>query len=521
MSGRRWVLTAAQMREADRYTTEKLGMPVLELMECAGQGLAESLLDRFAPERGASVLVMCGKGNNGGDGMVAARLLRKAGCKVTVLLLGKARDLKGPARTQWTRLANPAIPRFEVDNPTSMAGRQDRIAGFDLLVDALLGTGARGPLDPLLNAACEALNLSGKPVIAVDLPTGVDATTGEAQPEAVRAALTVSFAYPKFGHLLHPGRAHCGQLDVVDIGIPEEALPEGAHAFEVLTPRGAQSLLPHRPEDAHKGDMGRILIVGGSAGMLGAPALAARAALRTGSGLATVCVPRSLYDPLAPLLLEATALLCEESPGRTHTAAAAGAILVQLKTADALALGPGLSRSPDAGELARALVAGSTAPVVLDADGLNAFEGRTDELKPRRAPAVLTPHAGELARLAGLSRPEVESRRLSLPLECAQRWNAVVVLKGSPTVIASPDGRARLNPTGNAGMATGGVGDVLTGMIASLLGRGMDAFDAASLAAYLHGLAGDLAVGETGRESLLASDLLAYLPEAFLNLEGI
>ncbi|MBI5838362.1 MAG: NAD(P)H-hydrate dehydratase [Candidatus Eisenbacteria bacterium] len=512
------VLTAEEMRAADAHTIETLGVPVLTLMERAGAGVAAALRARFEPARGCAVTLLCGRGNNGGDGMVAARHLRKAGCRPTVLLLGRAKDLAGPNRTNWARLEKAGVPRFEVADETALARHAKKIQGAELLVDAILGTGARGPLEGVVLAACRAMNAVPAPRVAADVPTGVDATTGEAQAGAVRAELTVTFAFPKPGHLLHPGRAFCGSVEVVDIGIPEAAIPGGERRLEAFAPSDAAALMPRRAPTAHKGDMGRVRIVGGGPGMLGAPALAARAALRAGAGLVTVCVPHALYEALAPLLLEATAALHAESAERTHTGRAAGAILVELEHDDALALGPGLTRHPEAAELARALVAKARVPMVVDADGLNAFEGRTELLARAGAPVVITPHAGEFARLAGLSRGEVERARLELATDHAKRWNVTVMLKGAPTVVAAPDGRVRLNPTGNAGMATGGSGDVLTGVLVALLGRGLSAFDAASLAAFLHGLAGDLARDELGEESLVAGDLVAHLPGAFLAL---
>jgi len=414
------VLTAGQMRTADAHAIEKLKIPVLTLMERAGAGLARALRAHFEGPRGEHVVILCGRGNNGGDGMVAARHLKKSGGRVTVLLLGRARELTGPNRTNWARLAAAKIPRFEVPDEAALARHARRLEQADMLVDALLGTGARGPLEGLMRAACQELNAAPGARVAADLPTGVDATTGEAQPDAVRAALTVTFAFPKPGHLLYPGRGHCGAVEVVDIGIPESAVPAAERRLAVLTPGEAAALLPRRAPTANKGDVGRIRIVGGGPGMLGAPALAARAALRSGAGLATVCAPHGLYDALAPLLLEATAALFAESAERTHTARAAGALLLDLEGADALALGPGLTRHPEAAELARALVARAHLPTVLDADGLNAFEGRADLLRGAAGPLVLTPHVGEFARLSGLSREEVERGRL----EVAPRYAA-------------------------------------------------------------------------------------------------
>ena len=517
-----YVLDAARMRAVDARATGELGLTVAALMERAGEGLAGHVRAHFEAPRGERVWVLCGRGHNGGDGMVAARHLRKTGSRVSVLLVGaRARDLKGAPRACWSRLKTLKVPCFEAPEAASVAKFAARLGEADLIVDALLGTGARGPLEGAMRAACDAIRAAGAPVVSADLPTGVDATTGECQPEAVKARLTVTFAFPKLGHLLQPGRSRCGTLEIVDIGIPESLLSAEDRRFEVLTPQAVSALLPRRPPSAAKGDVGRVRIVGGAPGMLGAPALAARAALRAGTGLVSVSIPRALYPALAPLLLEATATLYDGSDAHSHTYLALEAHLRDLESTDALALGPGLSRQREAAQLAALLVRRARLPIVLDADGLNAFEGHAETLAQRTCPLVLTPHAGELARLARMSREEVERARLSLPSECAGAWNAVVLLKGSPTVVSDPAGRTRLNPTGNAGMATAGSGDVLTGIVASLLGRGLSPFDAASVAAYVHGFAGDLAREAVGEESLVASDLLLYLPEALKTLHGL
>jgi NAD(P)H-hydrate epimerase len=346
----------------------------------------------------------------------------------------------------------------------------------------------------------------------------VDADTGAIARRAVRADLTVTFGCPKRGHFLYPGRAFAGALEVVDIGIPAERMGDAGSAVRIATGPGMAALLPARDPRAHKGSVGRVLIAGGSVGLTGAVALAAHAATRAGAGYVQAAVPRSLNDILEVKLTEEMTLPMPETPERTLAAAALEPLLARAAEADVVALGSGMSRHREAADLARRIVAETDRPLVIDADGLNAFDGHTEALTLGPAPRVLTPHLGEMSRLCGVTTAALESRRIDAAREWAQRWRSVVVLKGAPTVTASPEGEATVNPTGNPGMATAGTGDVLTGAIAALLAQGLAPYDAARLAVYAHGLAGDLAVSERGQYGLSAGDVLEALPRALLAL---
>ncbi len=514
MSDRILVLTAREMRAADAAAVEA-GTPVLELMERAGRGAVDAFERAFGAPRGYRVHVVCGRGNNGGDGFVVARQLAGRGAKVEVRLVARREDLEGAARANFERLAGAGV-RVVEHGPAREP---------DFVVDALLGTGAHGALPDAMRAALvEATAGPDTRVLALDLPTGIDADTGQPLSDGgyvVRADLTVTFAHLKPAHVLEPGRSSCGAIAVVDIGVePDPALP----ALEVATPAGMAALVPRRAPDAHKGDAGRALVVGGSAGLSGAVALASMAALRAGAGLVTAALPAPLEPLVKPGMPEVMTLALPAGPGDSLTLAALVPVLARAAQAQAIAVGPGLGRAHEAAEVARRLVAESPAPVVLDADGLNAFAGRADALfggaGARRSALVVTPHVGEMARLVGLDARAVERGRLEGTRAAARAWNAVVVLKGAPTVTAAPDGRATVNATGNPGMATAGMGDVLTGTITALLAEGLAPYDAARLAVYLHGLAADLAHGDVGPIGLVAGDVTARLPRAIQGVLG-
>ena len=487
------VLTAAEMRAADEATV-RAGTPVETLMERAGSGAAQAIERRYGSLRGYRVHVVCGKGNNGGDGFVVARLLARKGAHVEVRRLES--DLEGAALRAFERL----------EGVTVVEGPPTRTA--DYVIDAVLGTGARGEVPARYFEALRDAVADSTRVIAIDLPTGLDADTGRAQDGVQRADLTVTFAHLKPAHVLYPGRALCGAIEVVDIGVE----PPGG--IDLATAADIGALLPRRKPTAHKGDAGRVLVVGGSAGMTGAIVLAASAALRAGAGYVTCAVPESVDEEVAASLIEAVRLPLPEAPERSLGTSAAPAIIARAREVKALALGPGLSRAPESAELARLVVAESPAPVVLDADGLNAFAGKADLFRKRRAPLILTPHLGELSRLTGFSPPALEDARLDMARRFAEEWNVVLVMKGAPTVIASPDGAATVNPTGNPGMATMGMGDVLTGVVAAFLAQGLSPYDAARAGAYVHGLAADFTHARVGALGLVAGDVIADLPRA-------
>ncbi|HKQ59256.1 MAG TPA: NAD(P)H-hydrate dehydratase [Candidatus Eisenbacteria bacterium] len=513
------LVTAEQMRRLDRATIDGGRASGEVLMERAGAGVVEAMERRYGPSLGLRVLVLCGTGNNGGDGLVAARHLDARGAEVHVGVLGDPARMSDDASLHLERLtaAGQRVTSIaSVDELERFAALRDP---WDYALDALLGTGARGEPEGLLAAGVEVLRRlddAGVRVVALDLPTGVHADTGAIARRAVRADLTVTFGCPKRGHFLYPGRAFAGALEVVDIGLVDQGVDAGD--VSVATPATMAALLPARDPRAHKSSVGRVLVIGGSMGLTGAVALAARAALRSGAGYVKAAIPSSLNDVLEVKLTEEMTVPMPETPERTLALAALEPLHAQAAEADVVVLGSGLSRHREAAELARRVVGESERALVIDADGLSAFEGHTEALARAAAPRVLTPHLGEMRRLTGIDATQLEATRIDAAREWAQRWNAVVLLKGAPTVVAAPDGRTSVNPTGNPGMATAGMGDVLAGVVAALMAQGLLPWDAARLGAYAHGMAGDLVAGEKGQYGLVAGDVIESMPLALVTL---
>ena len=515
------LVTAEEMRRLDRATIDGGHATGETLMERAGAGVVEALDRRYGPGLGLRVLVLCGTGNNGGDGFVAARHLRDRGAEVHVALLGDRARVRGEALVHLDRMTASGLGAAPIANEDALERLVASRDAWDFALDALLGTGAHGEPEGMMAAGVEALRQldeAGTRVTALDLPTGVDADTGAIARRAVRADLTVTFGCPKRGHLLYPGRAFVGALEVVDIGLAPDARAAMANPVQLATAAAMGDLLPAREPRAHKGSVGRVLVVGGSMGLTGAVALAARGALRSGAGYVQAAIPRSLNDVLEAKLTEEMTLPMPETPERTLALAALEPLLARTGEADAVALGSGLSRHREAAELARRVVAECDRPLVIDADGLNAFEGHTESLARAQAPRVLTPHLGEMRRLTGVDTATLEANRIDAAREWARRWRAVVVLKGAPTVIAAPDGQTTVNPTGNAGMATAGMGDVLTGAIAALIAQRLAPYDAARLAVYAHGTAGDRVADEQGQHGMVAGDVAEAMSRAFMTL---
>jgi NAD(P)H-hydrate epimerase len=506
------VLTAEQMRRFDRWAISELGIPSLVLMENAALGVVDAIGERYAPCD--EVLVLCGPGNNGGDGLAVARHLVARGYSCTTWLAASRSRLGGDAAAQLAILDRLGIPVHEMS-----AGDYSALPPAGLLVDALFGTGLERPLAGDYAALAAAIAEHAAPVIAVDLPSGLDASRGEPIGPHVVADLTVTFARPKLTHVLDPAAAAVGELVVADLGVPWTDLDHKGPSCSLLVGEELGSWLPERRADSHKGDFGHLLIVAGSAGMSGAAVLAARAAVRAGAGLVSLAVPESIRGECHVGCLEAMTVSLGDAGDRAFSREHVEALRGAAASRSALAVGPGVGGSDDALAAVRELVHGTYVPLVLDADGLNAFAGRIDELAGRAGELVLTPHPGELARLLGSSVAAVQSDRISAAREAAARARAVVVLKGHQSLVAEPDGELAINPTGNPGLASGGSGDVLTGVIGSLLAQAFETSAAARLGVYVHGLAGDLAAARLGERSLGASDLVAELSRAFLELE--
>ncbi len=513
------VLTAAQMREADRITIEELGIPSLVLMENAGRQVVAAIEAAFPEIATRRVAVLSGRGNNGGDGFVIARTLLERVLEVSVFVIGPLADVRGDARHNLEVLGRLGVSVVEIADEQTWELHFSEISTCDLIVDAIFGTGLRQVPDGMYPTVFGDINGSGIPVVAVDVPSGLLADTHEVQGEAVRAAVTVTLAAPKICHVLPPAQRVCGNLVVADIGIPEMVIErvDGAHV-DVITRGVTRMLIEPRDPEAHKGEFGRVLIVAGSMGRSGAAHLAAMAALRSGAGLVTVATPRSVQPILAAMAPEYMTLgLPEDEDGQLTEE---GLERVLDTAADVIAVGPGLGTGPRVRAFVHGIVGRAGVPLVLDADALNAFTGEhVSKLTGHDGhDVIITPHPGEMARLMGVSADEVQADRISAARRFAQAHQLHVVLKGHRTLIAAPEGTVAINMTGNPGMATGGTGDVLTGVIAGWLGQLLDPEGAARLGVYLHGHAGDLAMADLGEAALTASDLLLYLGDAVLEL---
>jgi NAD(P)H-hydrate epimerase len=488
------------MRAADSWAIDEQGIPSLDLMETAGEAVAEAVRD---VANDGLVRVVCGKGNNGGDGLVAARHLARTGYEVEVLLLWPRGELSPDATTNLERFEGAVRAVGPDDLP-------DALAGSGAVVDAIFGTGFEGAPRAPADAAIEAINASEGPVVAADIPSGVDASSGEADGAAVDADVTVSFHAAKLGHWIFPGKAKAGEVRVADIGIPPDAPSQPAGGVirdDVL------ALAPHRLPNSTKFDSGEVMVVGGSRGLTGAVCMAASAAIRVGAGYATVAVPADLEAIFEVKLTEVMSRGYDGAPGRLASSSANN-ILAAGERAAAVVLGPGLGRDDDSLELARELARGVAAPLLIDADGLNAHAGRLDLIAERSAPTVLTPHAGELGRLLERESSAIEAHRLAAAREAADKSGAIVVLKGDDTIVASGE-RLAVSAGGAPGLATAGTGDVLSGTIGALLARGLEPFAAACAGVHAHQRAGRIAAERIGApESVIATDVITTLAAA-------
>jgi ADP-dependent NAD(P)H-hydrate dehydratase / NAD(P)H-hydrate epimerase len=506
------IVTAAEMREIDRATSERFGVPSATLMENAGSAVAELVLSQYPEAK--RIGVICGKGNNGGDGLVAARKLHDAGRDVRVLLLAEPSELRGDAEKMLECLpASPAIARSSEELRQQTARL---VFDADLLLDAILGTGFRPPVRGLYAEAIALLNARPATVVAVDIPSGADADVmGEQTGAVARADAIVTFTAPRPAHVF--GLLTAGPIVVAPIGSPPEAIVSSLQ-LNAISPQDIAERIGPRPPAAHKGSFGHVLVIGGSVGKAGAAAMAGMAALRAGAGLSTVATPKSVLPTVAGFHPEVMTQPLEETEAETISKRALGYghmdALAKDKTV--LAVGPGISRHKETADFVRTVVKRYKQPIVLDADGLNAFEGRAADMNGKERALVITPHPGEMARLTSSTAAAVQRDRLNVARTFAREHELMVVLKGHRTLIAQPDGTVWVNTTGNPGMATGGTGDILTGMVSGFIAQNPQKILEAVLAAvHLHGLAGDVARETMGEHSLTATDLLAALPEAF------
>lgn len=510
------LLTAEQMRELDRRAIEEIGIPGVVLMENAGSGAAEALVERWAELAPGPVLVMAGKGNNGGDGFVIARHLHNSGWRVATIVLAGPGTISGDAGINLGILT-------ALDGDVNHAESEEALRQLldtqcpVLIVDALLGTGLSSEVRGLYRQAIDWINSSGCPVCSVDIPSGIDASSGAVLGTAVRAELTVTFAAAKVGHAVYPGAGLCGEVLLVDIGIPPR-LSNESDEFRFVTTGVARGLLPERPAAGHKGTFGHVLIVAGGAGKSGAAVLTANGALRSGAGLVTLACPSSLQPVVAGLQIEAMTEALPEVDGNLAESALA-AVEKLWEGKQSLAVGPGLGQKGETVELVRNLVAKAPIPLVVDADGLNALVGRLSVLR-QRAPGttILTPHPGEMARLLETSVAKVEADRFQMARRFAREHGVILVLKGARSVVAAPDGRAWVNGSGNPVLAAGGSGDLLAGLLGGLLAQGLDAATAAVLGVFVHGAAADRVATARGGVGILAGEIANVIPDVWKEL---
>jgi len=507
------------MRRIDKEAIEEIGIPGRDLMEKAGEGVAAKVRD-LLPEEGMHpfVVLIAGKGNNGGDALVAARLLHQEGIKTRTFLLAKEEELKGDAALNLSRLKEAGAPLIELGGDEDLKTLFEYLSQSAVVVDGIFGTGFKGEVRGPAAEVIKAVNETPARLVAVDIPSGLEGESGKVEGEAVRVDWTVTMGLPKTGLVRGKGLDYSGRICVMDIGFPPDLIDEVSSEIEMIDPQELRGLLPPRRPVSHKGDYGHVLVLAGSPGFTGAAALTSVSALRAGAGLVTLGVPESLNPILETKCTELMTLPLPETAQGTFSPEAKGKIMEFCARATVVALGPGLSRNEETGGLVKKLVKECPLPMVIDADGLNLLAGDVSVLTAARSPLILTPHPGEMVRLTGMAKEELLKDREKAARDFAEKYNVTLVLKGAGTLIAPPSGPLWINLTGNPGMASGGTGDVLTGLIAGFLGQGLSPLDAARLGVYLHGAAGDRAAKKVGRISLIATDLLAEVPPALKNL---
>jgi NAD(P)H-hydrate epimerase len=504
------VVTNAEMKKIDRWAIKELGIPSSVLMENAGRGCVD-VLETYFELPGVRVLVVCGKGNNGGDGFVVARHLQNRGAEVKIALLGGSQELKGDALLNY-RLAKTGGGDITEISRTAKLDRLCTAFHPDVIVDAIFGTGFTGKPQDLYYGVIELINRADAFVLSIDIPSGVNGDNGRFEKTCIIADATATMCLPKRGTYLYPGRAFSGDLYTIDIGIPYATIDHGFP--RVIEHDDVAQAMPYRPPDGNKGTFGNVLIVAGARGFSGAAAMAAQATLRTGAGLVRLAAPRGIMDALESKLLEVVKVPLEQTSEETISNEAIPAVLPILKNSQTLIIGPGITTNPGTAEFLRAILPKIEAPLIIDADAINIIAQDMSILKKIKTPFIMTPHPGELARLTELTPKTINENRIDLAAEYARKFNCVMVLKGAPTIIATDEGDIYINPTGNSGLASAGSGDVLVGIIAGLLAQHVSTIDAAIAGVFLHGIAADLAIEDTNEYSLMAGDLLQYIHRA-------
>jgi len=513
------VLTSQLMKEIDRKTIEEIGIPGPVLMENAGLEIVKVIRARFPEIQTEKVVIVAGKGNNGGDGFVVARHLWNRGGRPKVLLLAAKQDVKGDAALNLGIADKIGVEIVEILSAEDWKKNKKELSAARLIVDAIFGTGLMNPAGGFYATAIEDINKTKAYKIAIDIPSGLSSDTFQIIGPAVKADLTVTLGAPKISHVFPPAEDLVGELVIADISLPPFLFEDESLKLEVIEKQALMPYFKKRRRDTHKGTYGHLLIISGSLGKTGAAVMAGKAALRAGSGLVTVGTPQSSLPIIARSMMELMTEPLPETKEKTIAKEAVPEAVKLLPGKDALLIGPGISTHPSTADFVLSLLPKVKCPVVIDADGLNVLAGHLDVLKSLAGRAVLTPHPGEFARLLGLETKDVLDRRLELVPQFAEKYRIYIVLKGYRTLIANPQGKVYINPTGNPGMASGGSGDVLSGMIASLIIQEKEILGATLAAVYLHGLSGDIGAGRLGERPLIAGDLIRYLPQALKMME--
>ncbi len=514
------LVTADEMREMDRQTIESFGLPGRVLMENAGRGAARVLMKKFPDLSSIRVAIASGRGNNGGDGFVIARYLAHAGIPVTVYLLSESSRLSGDTADNFNLLAALNIPVREVTNESDFNQVKTEMAHHQLWVDAILGTGLNSEVKGFFKSVINYINKLNRTVLSVDIPSGLHTDSAKPCGTCIRADVTVTFAFPKIGHIQLPGADYTGELHIIDIGIPPHIVENVPPQHHLISKESIKSLIRPRACDIHKGGTGHVLVLAGSPGKTGAAAMTAMSALRSGAGLVTLGIPESLNSVVESQALEVMTIALAETETGALSDASIDTVLPLLENKKCLTFGPGIGTHPKTKQLVMRLIRECPVPMIIDADGLNNLADHPEILHSCKSEVILTPHPGEMARMLNTTPKNVQENRITFAKEFAGKYNVHLILKGARTLIAHPDGHLYINPSGNPGMASAGMGDVLTGMIAGFVSQGYSPRTAARMAVYLHGDAADKVAASKGPYGYIASDIMDKLPEVIGGITG-
>ena len=510
------VVSVKEMREIDRIAIKQLGIPGVVLMENAGQSVVSAMEDYFDMENVENVTIVCGKGNNGGDGFVVARYLMNLETNIDVYITADPSTISGDAKKNLNILSGLGLKPKVIKTKKDLQKLRTSMTHSDIVVDAIFGTGFSGKIQGITEDVVKELNESGINIVSVDTPSGIDSDNGAVIGEAVQADLTVTMGLPKVGQFLYPARHYVGELYVADIGFPEQVINDVEVKGTLVDNEVLRRFIPWRAPNLHKGAFGRILIIAGSTGMSGAAAMAATSALRAGAGLVYLAIPEHLNPILEAKCTETITIPLPQTEDGSISLKAYTKIMDEIKKVDVVAIGPGMSQHPETQKLVREVAENANAPLLVDADGINALVGYTKVLKKRKKPTVITPHPGEMARLINRDVREIVRNKVNLSQKYAQDWRVTIVLKGAPTVIAEQDGKFWLNSHVNSGLATAGSGDVLTGLIIGFLAQRTTPLAASVSGVYIHSLAGEILKEKIGEHSLIAGDLIDTIPQAII-----